>query len=142
METTSKTKITIESTVHAPVDKVWQFWITPEDIKKWNNASDDWHTPIAENDFRVGGKFLSKMEAKDGSFGFEFWGIYDEIKLHELISYTLGDERKVHITFTAHGNETKIIETFEAEGTNPVDMQRMGWQSILDNFKKYAEANQ
>jgi uncharacterized protein YndB with AHSA1/START domain len=141
METKSRTKITIESTVKAPVEKVWKLWNGPEHITKWANASDDWHTPFAENDLREGGKFLSRMEAKDGSFGFDFGGVYDKVKPNELIEYTIGDGRKVIINFTGNGNETKVIETFEAEDTNPIEMQRGGWQAILNNFKKYAESN-
>jgi uncharacterized protein YndB with AHSA1/START domain len=137
----NKTTITIEATVKAPLEKVWNFWKEPEHIKKWNNASPDWHTPIADNDLRIGGKFTSRMEAKDGSFGFDFWGIYDAVKTNELIEYTLGDNRKVKIVFSSKGNETKITESFEAESENPVEMQKAGWQAILDNFKKYAETN-
>src|SRR5947207_8159342 len=103
METTKKTSITIESTIKAPVEKVWKLWTSPEHITKWNNASDDWHTPRAENDLRVGGKFLSRMEAKDGSFGFDFGGEYDEVKTNKRITYTMGDGRKVEVTFTAIG---------------------------------------
>ena len=140
MEEQTKT-ISIEATVNAPVEKVWKYWTGPEYIVKWNNASDDWHTPHAENDLRVGGKFLSRMEAKDGSFGFDFGGVYDEVKENKLIAYTLGDGREVKITFSAKGNETKVVETFEAENQNSIELQRGGWQSILDNFKKYTEAN-
>jgi uncharacterized protein YndB with AHSA1/START domain len=140
METQAKT-ITVENTVKAPVEKVWQFWTLPEHITKWSNASDDWHTPFAENDLKVGGKFLSRMEAKDGSFGFDFGGVYDDVKINQVIAYTIGDGRKVKINFSPNGDETKIVETFEAENTNSVEMQRGGWQSILDNFKKYAETN-
>jgi uncharacterized protein YndB with AHSA1/START domain len=132
-------KITVETTVQAPVNKVWEFWTEPTHITKWNNASDDWHTPIAENDLQVGGKFLTRMEAKDGSFGFDFGGVYDDVRLHEAISYTLGDGRQVKITFVSQGNDTKVIEAFDAENTNPIEMQKAGWQAILDNFKKYAE---
>ena len=141
METAAKTAITIETTINAPVEKVWKFWTLPEHITKWNNASDDWHTPKAENDLRVGGKFAARMEAKDGSFGFEFGGVYDAVKTNELIEYTLGDGRKVAVHFMADGNETKLSETFEAENTNSIEMQRGGWQAILNNFKKYVEAN-
>lgn len=141
METTAKTMITIESVIDAPVEKVWKFWTGPEYITQWNSASDDWHTPRAENDLRVGGKFLSRMEAKDGSFGFDFWGIYDQVEVHKLIEYTMGDGRKSTTHFSREGDKTKVVTTFEAEGTNPVEMQRGGWQAILDNFKKYAEAN-
>ena len=141
MHTKEKTLITVQTVINAPVEKIWKLWTTPEHITKWNNASDDWHTPFAENDLRTGGKFLSRMEAKDGSFGFDFGGVYDHIKTNEAIDYTIGDGRKVKISFTGKGNETKVIETFEAENHNPVEMQRGGWQAILDNFKKYAEAN-
>jgi uncharacterized protein YndB with AHSA1/START domain len=136
-----QTTITIDATVNAPLEKVWNFWTGAGHITKWNSASDDWHSPYAENDLKVGGKFLSRMEAKDGSFGFDFGGIYDEVKTHELISYTLGDGRKVKVTFLSEGNVTKIVESFEAESANSVEVQRMGWQSILNNFKKYTESN-
>ncbi|MGX6445129.1 SRPBCC family protein [Neobacillus sp. K501] len=137
METSKKIKV--QTTVQAPVETVWEYWTEPTHIKKWNNASDDWHTPIAENDLRVGGKFLSRMEAKDGSFGFDFGGIYDEVKLHEVIAYTMEDGRQVNITFKGNNNETEVIETFDAETSNPIEFQQQGWQAILDNFKKYAE---
>ena len=141
METTNNAIITVTTTVLAPAEKVWKLWTTPEHIIKWNNASDDWHTTHAENDLRIGGKFLSRMEAKDGSFGFDFIGIYDLVKENKLIEYTMGDGRKVIIVFTGIGNTTNIVETFEAENENSIEMQRSGWQAILDNFKKYAEAN-
>jgi uncharacterized protein YndB with AHSA1/START domain len=141
METANKTKITVMATVNAPVEKIWEFWSKPEHIVKWSSASEDWHTPKAENDLRVGGAFVSRMEAKDGSFGFDFGGVYDEVETHKLIAYTLGDDRKVSITFEANGPVTEITEVFEAEETNPIEMQQGGWQAILDNFKKYAEAN-
>jgi uncharacterized protein YndB with AHSA1/START domain len=135
----SSKKITVESTIQTSVDKVWKYWTEPAHITKWNQASDDWHTPYAENDLRVGGKFLSRMEAKDGSFGFDFGGVYDEVLMHELIAYTLGDGRKVKITFKEQGNATEVIVTFDAEEENPIEFQQQGWQAILDNFKKYAE---
>ncbi|MCG7336890.1 SRPBCC family protein [Sporosarcina sp. ACRSM] len=131
--------ITVETIVHATVENVWGFWTVPEHITKWSNASDDWHTPYAENDLRTGGKFVTRMEAKDGSFGFDFGGIYDEVRVHDFISYTLEDGRKVEISFIPQGNDTKVIEIFEPETTNPIDMQQEGWQAILNNFKKYAE---
>jgi len=137
---TGKTIITVEATVNASVNRVWKFWISPEHIILWNNASEDWHTPRAENDFRVGGSFLSRMEAKDGSFGFDFAGAYNEIKTHELILYTLFDGRKVRIIFETAGNSTTIAESFEAESENPVELQKYGWQSILNNFKQYVES--
>lgn len=134
-------KITIEATIDAPIDKVWKNWNTPEDITKWCFATPEWHTPKAENDLRVGGQFLTRMEAKDGSFGFDFGGTYDIVQPNEHIAYTLGDERTVDIRFTSNGNTTKVVETFDAETQNPIDMQRSGWQAILDNFKAYAESN-
>src|SRR4051812_27393795 len=127
MTTAEKTQITVETTVKAPIEKVWKAWITPEDITAWNNASDDWHTPAAENDLRPGGKFLYRMEAKDGSFGFDFGGVYDEVKPNELIAYTIGDGRKVEVAFNENGDETTVVETFQAEETHSVEMQRGGW---------------
>ena len=141
METQATTVITVESTINAPVEKVWEFWSKPEHITKWNNASDDWHTPRAENDLRTGGKFSARMEAKDGSFGFDFGGVYDAVRENEYIEYTLGDDRKVKINFIPQGNTTKVVESFDAENTHSVEMQKGGWQAILDNFKKYTEAN-
>ena len=140
MEST-KTTITVESSVNAPVEKVWQYWNSPEHIVKWAAASDDWHTTKSENDVRAGGKFLSRMEAKDGSFGFDFGGIYDTVREHQQISYTLGDGRKVDVQFDAEAGKTQITEVFEAENMHSVEMQQAGWQAILDNFKKYVEAN-
>ncbi|CAN5137789.1 SRPBCC family protein [soil metagenome] len=139
METKNFTKITVESTVNAPIEKVWNTWTSPEHITQWCFASPDWHAPRAENDIRTGGKFLTRMEAKDGSFGFDFEGVYDEVINHKRIAYGLGDGRQVEITFTGNGNQTKVVETFDAEGENPVEMQQAGWQAILDNFKNYAE---
>jgi uncharacterized protein YndB with AHSA1/START domain len=141
MTTTEKQKITVEATIDAPVAKVWEYWGEPRHITKWCNASDDWHAPKAENDLREGGKFSTRMEAKDGSFGFDFGGVYDVVKKNERIEYTIGDGRKVWITFSGQGNTTKVVETFEAESQNPVEMQQGGWQAILDNFKKYTETN-
>jgi uncharacterized protein YndB with AHSA1/START domain len=139
METGSNVKVTVKTTVNVPVEKVWEFWTEPNHITKWNNASEDWHTPVAENDLRPGGSFLSRMEAKDGSFGFDFKGIYDEVKLLEFISYSLEDGRKVEISFEGKENETEIIETFDPETANSIELQQTGWQAIIDNFKKYAE---
>jgi uncharacterized protein YndB with AHSA1/START domain len=138
METGNKT-ITVETTVHTPVEKVWGYWTEPQHITKWSKASEDWHVPNAENDLRVGGRFLTRMEAKDGSFGFDFNGVYDEVRINEFISYTIEDGRKVTITFISQENDTKVIEAFEAETTNSIEMQKAGWQAILDNFKKYSE---
>ena len=141
METATATRITVESTVKASVEKVWEYFSAPEHITKWNNASEDWHSPAAQNDLRPGGKFVYRMEAKDGSFGFDFGGEYDQVKTNELIEYTMGDGRKVAINFTNNGNETKVVETFDAENTHSIELQKTGWQAILDNFKRYTEAN-
>lgn len=135
-------KITITTVVHATATKAWDYWTSPTHIVKWNNASEDWHTTRVENDLQVGGKFLSRMEAKDGSFGFDFDGIYDEVVLNKHIAYTIGDGRKVIIDFEETDGQTKITETFEAENINSIEQQKVGWQSILDNFKKYTEDNE
>lgn len=134
-------KVTVETTVRASLEKVWQYWTEPDHIKNWNNASDDWHTPFAENDLRAGGSFVSRMEAKDGSAGFDMGGVYDEVLLHEKIAYTMGDGRTVEIHFKGNGNETEVVETFDAESSHPVEFQQQGWQAILDNFKKYTEGS-
>ncbi|WP_174615148.1 SRPBCC family protein [Virgibacillus ihumii] len=139
MEAGEKEKITIETTVRAPVEVVWKYWTEPQHITQWSFASDDWHAPNAENDLRAGGSFLTRMEAKDGSFGFDFTGVYDDVRQHEYIEYTMTDGRKVDITFTDSEGGTKIVETFEAEDTNSMELQKTGWQSILDNFKTYSE---
>jgi uncharacterized protein YndB with AHSA1/START domain len=141
METVTKTTITVQNTVNAPVDRVWVYWTSPEHIVNWCAASDDWHTPWAENDLRAGGRFVSRMEAKDGSIGFDFGGVYDEVKPNKLISYTMDDGRKVIIHFNVTGTHTTVEENFEAEDVNSVEMQRGGWQAILDNFKRYVEGN-
>jgi uncharacterized protein YndB with AHSA1/START domain len=133
--------ITVEALVNAPVEKVWSMWTEPEHIVHWNYASDDWHTPRAVNDLRIGGSFLSRMEAKDGSFGFDFGGEYDDVQRHKVIAFTLGDGRKVRVTFTAVNNATNVTESFDAERVNDVEMQRSGWQAILTNFKKYVESH-
>ncbi|MBB2150284.1 SRPBCC family protein [Pedobacter gandavensis] len=141
MTTQDQNVITVTATVNAPIETVWKAWSTPSDIIKWNSASEDWHTPTAENDLRPGGKFSSRMEARDGSFGFDFGGVYDEVVPYELISYTLGDDRKVKINFEKNIDGVKITERFDAESTNSKEMQRDGWQAILNNFKKYVEAS-
>jgi len=141
METTNATNITVDTVVNAPVEKVWDYFTNAQHVKNWNNASDDWHTPRAENDLRAGGNFVYRMEAKDGSVGFDFGGIYDVVKANEYLEFTMGDGRKVKTSFTSQGPATKVSENFEAETTNPIDLQRAGWQAILDNFKKYTEEN-
>ncbi len=134
------TPITVETTVDAPLETVWKCWTEPEHIMQWNNASPDWHTPSATNDLREGGTFTSRMEAKDKSMGFDFGGTYTKVIEHKQIDYTLGDGRKVSITFDEHDGHTHVSETFDPESQNPAEMQRGGWQAILDNFKKHAEA--
>ena len=133
------TKITVEAVVAADTKKVWDAWTQPVHITKWNFASDDWQCPRAENDLRVGGKYAARMEAKDGSFGFDFEAIYDEVHEGKRSAYTMADGRKATTDFTDMGGATKVTTIFDAEGANPVDMQRAGWQAILDNFKKYVE---
>jgi len=140
METGNPVRVTVQAVIQAPVEKVWEYWSKPEHITKWNQATDEWHAPWAENDLRVGGRFVTRMEAKDGSMGFDFCGIYDVVKVHEEIAYTLDDGRKVTVLFMARGNETEVVETFDAESAHPVEFQRAGWQAIMDNFKKYAES--
>lgn len=142
MIATGKPTIKVETTVNAPVEKVWNLYNNPEDVTRWNHASDDWHSPKAENDFRPGGTFVYRMEAKDGSFGFDFTGTYDEIRPYEYIEYTLGDGRKVKIDFGGEGNATHMVVVFEAEHTHTEELQRSGWQGILDNFKKYVEVGE
>ncbi|MCA1293221.1 SRPBCC family protein [Paenibacillus sp. alder61] len=139
MGTSNPTKVTVQAVIQAPVEKVWSCWTEPQHITKWNQASEDWHAPRAENDLRPGGKFTTRMEAKDGSMGFDFGGVYDEVRTHEWISYTMGDGRRGEISFSGQGGETKVVETFDAESTHPVEFQQAGWQAILDNFKKYTE---
>ena len=139
--TNNKINITVEATVNAPIEKVWNYWTTPQHITQWNNASDDWHCPKAENHLQKGGKLSAPMEAKDGSFSFDFWGIYDDVIENELIMYTMGDGRKATVTFASIGDITRVTETFEAEDQNSIELQQGGWQAILNNFKKHTEAN-
>jgi uncharacterized protein YndB with AHSA1/START domain len=141
METAIKTTVTVEAIVNAPIEKVWASWSEPEHITKWCQASDDWHAPYAENDLRTNGKFKTTMAAKDGSFSFDFGGVYTNVEKFKTIEYKMGDGRHVKITFSSDGNETKVVETFDPESENPIEMQRGGWQAILNNFKKYTEAN-
>jgi uncharacterized protein YndB with AHSA1/START domain len=140
METKESTLVTVSTTIDAPAEKVWRLFTHPKHIVKWNYASDDWHTPKAENEPKVGGKFSWRMEAKDGSAGFDFSGIYTKIEKYKLIGYTLDDGREVKIQFIPDGNATTIRETFETEHENTMEMQRDGWQSILNHFKGYAES--
>lgn len=135
----SLTTIAVKVNIDASVDTVWTCWNSTEDIKSWNHANHEWHTPIAMNDLRPGGSFNYRMESRDGRTGFDFSGVYTEVIKHKLISYTLEDGRKVIIEFRPQKDRTTIIETFEADRTNSLEMQRQGWQAILNNFKKYAE---
>lgn len=136
-----KTKITIQTIVNAPANKVWEYWNEPRHIVKWNHASDDWHSPHAQNDLQKGGKFSYRMEARDGSVGFDFTGKYVLIELHNKIVFLLDDDRRVDIQFKEEDNKTIITETFETEDMNSAELQRTGWQAILDNFKQYAESH-
>lgn len=131
--------ITVSATVNAPLALVWQKWTTPQDVMGWNNASDDWYTPSAQNDLRVGGMFHYMMASRNGNNGFDFSGVYTEIIPEKSIAYMLGDSRKVHVTFTVRGNAVIVTETFDPEQANAADLQRAGWQAILDNFKAYVE---
>ncbi len=137
----NNTKIKIETLVSADVIKVWNYYNSPEHITNWNFASDDWHCPKAENDLREGGKLICRMDAKDGSFGFDFEAVYDEVIENKKIAYTLTDGRKVETLFEIVDGKTKVTTTFDAEKQNPVEMQREGWQAILNNFRKYVDAN-
>jgi uncharacterized protein YndB with AHSA1/START domain len=139
MNTTTPTRVTVSANINKPVADVWNYYTSPEHITKWNAASDDWHCPSATNDLRVGGRFSSRMEAKDGSFGFDFGGTYSAMKPNEHFAYTMDDGRKVEVDFAPAGAGAKMTVAFDAETENPVDFQRDGWQAILNNFKAYAE---
>jgi uncharacterized protein YndB with AHSA1/START domain len=140
MATSDKTVITVSATIFAPIEKVWDYWTDPQHIMQWNNASGDWHTVKAENDLQVGGKFHSRMEAKDGSMGFDFNGVYSIVDPYNHIAYTLEDGRLVDIYYKEKNGSTEINESFEAENENSVELQWAGWQAILNNFKKYTES--
>lgn len=133
-------KITIDALVDAPLDTVWTRYTDPDHITRWNFANDDWCCPSASNDLRVGGRYLARMEARDGSFGFDFGGTYTELTPRESMTYVLDDGRAVTTRFERIGDTTKVTTEFEAEGQNPVEMQRDGWQAILNTFKAHAEA--
>ena len=139
MSTTDKSHISVTITVNATIDKVWELWNSPEDIMQWNNLSDEWHVPKAENDLRKGGRFLFVMGLKDGSFSFDFTGVYDEVILHKLIAYTLNDDRRSTITFSG-SNPVIIIENFEPNTTDDIEMQRGFCTTVLQSFKNYVEA--
>lgn len=131
-------KIVVEKLVRAPLAQVWAAYVTPEDIIQWNAASDDWHTTRASVDLRVGGEFSSRMEAKDGSFGFDFAGTYTAIEPRKLIEYAFGD-RAARVEFYEAPDGVTIRVAFDAEQENPAEMQRAGWQAILDNFARHVE---
>jgi len=133
--------ITIQTTVNASSEKVWKFWNQPEHITQWAFATPEWHAPKAENDLREGGKFSTTMAAKDGSMSFDFWGEYTLVRENEAINYTMGDGRKVEITFAETPDGVAITERFEPESENSEEMQKGGWQAILNNFKTYVESN-
>lgn len=136
-----KKKLNVKTTIQAPVEKVWQAYNEPGHIVNWNFASEDWHCPAAESDLKPGGKYKARMEAKDGSFGFDFEAVYDEVINHQKIAYTMPDGRKAVTDFETSGNSTVVSTTFDAEDQNPMEMQQEGWQAILNNFKKYVETN-
>jgi uncharacterized protein YndB with AHSA1/START domain len=135
------TKITIKATVFADRQKTWDYYTQPEHITKWNFASEDWHCPDAINDMKVGGKYTARMEARDGSFGFDFEAIYNEIRKPERFLFTMTDGRQVNVIFKNRENQTEVTVTFDAETENSIELQRNGWQAILNNFKKYTESH-
>jgi len=133
------TKITVETIVNVSSEKAWECWTKPEFIVRWNHASDDWHCPVAKNDLTVHGHFSYTMASKDGKMSFDFSGVYTKIIPHETLEIKLDDERELKILFSVKDGLTKVVEIFDAEKTNPMEMQKFGWQAILDNFKKVAE---
>jgi len=134
-------KITIETSIKADAKKVWDYYTNPVHIVKWNFAHPSWHCPKAENDMRVGGRYCARMEAKDGSFGFDFEAIYSELVIGEKFTYGMPDDRQVSVSFKDNTGSATITIVFDAETINPIEMQKAGWQSILDNFKSYTESN-
>lgn len=133
--------ISIQTQVNAPISKVWEYYNKPTHIVNWNNASSDWHTPKAENDFKVGGRFVYRMESVDGKNGFDFGGVYTQIEQESVLKYTIDDGRKVEVFMNDVDGKTNVDLTFEAETENSLELQREGWQAILDNFKNYVESN-
>lgn len=140
METNPTTKITVQTLVNAGIEKVWECWTNPEHVMQWNNASADWHTPKASNDLRVGGQFSYTMASRDGAMSFDFGGVYTAVEQHRLIEYALGDSRQVSVKFSEEENGVSVIETFDPEKINSLELQQAGWQAILDNFKKHCES--
>jgi uncharacterized protein YndB with AHSA1/START domain len=137
----AKTVITVSVVVNTPIEKVWNYFTTPAHIMQWNNASPDWHTPNAMNDFNVGKRFVYTMAAKDGSFSFDFGGVYTTIEAQKHFAYTMDDDRKAEVSFSSENNVTTVVEKFEAEAVNSIEMQEAGWQAILNNFKQYTETH-
>ena len=132
--------IVVENIINAPLEMVWECWTNPEHITKWYFASDDWHAPYAENNLTIAGKFKTTMSAKDGSYSFDLEGVYSNIRDFEEIEYELIDGRKVFILFSKSNDGTKVVESFQPETTNPKEIQKAGWQAILNNFKKHVES--
>jgi uncharacterized protein YndB with AHSA1/START domain len=137
----SSTKITIQAQIAAPIEKVWKYWTAPEHITQWNFADPSWQCPWVENDLQPGGVYKARMEAKDGSFGFEFEAVYDEVTFPSTIVYTMGDGRKATTHFVEQQGGTQVTTEFDAEEMNPIELQQQGWQAILNNFKGYVEKN-
>lgn len=137
---TTASRITVETVVNVPIEKAWKYFNTPEHITQWAFASDDWHAPYSENDLRKNGKFKTTMAAKDGSFSFDFEGVYTDVVPHQSFEYAMSDGRKVKVVFTAEGDKTRVTETFDPETENDIEMQRAGWQAILENFRKHSES--
>lgn len=145
-EIRNKGEIMVETPINEPIDKVWEMYTNPVHIMRWNHASDDWHSPSATSDLRVNGEFKIRMEARDGSAGFDFNGVYTEVSPaedmeHKVLAYTMDDGRRARIEFTAVGNSTHVRVTFDPEQENSAALQKSGWQAILNNFKDYAETN-
>jgi uncharacterized protein YndB with AHSA1/START domain len=135
------TTITVEAQISAPVEKTWNIWTDPSHIVGWNSPSPEWHTPKAEHDLKPGGTFTYRMEARDGSMGFDFGGVFDVVTPNKYLEYTIGDGRKVWIDFKSENGKTHLVQKFEAESVNSIEQQRQGWQGILNSFKEYAETH-
>lgn len=135
------TSVTVATPINAPLEKVWEYYTKPEHIVNWNSASEDWHTPKAENDLREGGKFLSRMESKDGTEGFDFTGEYTKVVPNSFIEYVMDDGRKVAVVLNDENGSTEVQVKFDLETENTEELQKQGWQAILDSFKNYVESN-
>ncbi|MDP9956085.1 uncharacterized protein YndB with AHSA1/START domain [Epilithonimonas hungarica] len=134
-------KLTVTTEINKPINDVWNFFNNPEHIVNWNFAHESWECPLAKNDLKVGGRLEVRMQAKDGSFGFDLVGIYDEVKDNESIKYHFEDGREIEVIFEKlSDNKTRVTEKFDPENQNPLEMQQQGWQAILDNFKNYSES--